>query len=198
MSSLNVRDGLFGPGRSRVLIAGSGVAGLGGRCHAFFRRAWARRLGWVRLERNVPNPAGLRPAHGRQRGYPLLMGSDLAVTVAVGSVALLLVAMLFWWVGRATSGETVRWARRLGIWTPSTRESEDAWRLGHRAAAPFLGRYARLLLILAAMAFLFSFFSDIAAVVAYLLGLLLLVLGVVVVRRKAHIAANAGRGNPVS
>ena len=114
------------------------------------------------------------------------MQSDLAITVTVGAIALALIAALLWWVGRATSAETLSWEKKLGIWSKSTRASEDAFKAGHAAAAPFMRRYALICAVFAALTIVLAFVSDIAAVVVYALGLIFFALGVMVIRRKAN------------
>lgn len=117
------------------------------------------------------------------------MGSDLAVTIAIGSVALALVALLFWWMGRARVSETISWERKFGLWTPTTRGSEEAWKAGHRAAKPFLTRYSRIIGVSAGLSFLLTFVNSVAAVITYCIGVVFLVLGIVAVRNKADHAA---------
>lgn len=117
------------------------------------------------------------------------MHSDLAITVTTGSVAMAVVALLLWWVGRATSAETLSWEKKLGFWNKTTRASEERFAAGHRAARPFMRRYANILACFAVASILLAFFSDVAAAVVYIVGLVFLVLGLMVVHKKANSAA---------
>lgn len=116
------------------------------------------------------------------------MHTDLAFTMTFGAIAMAVVAFLLWWVGRSSSSETLSWEKKLGIWDKTTRESEERFRAGHQAARPFMTRYAYILATCALLTILLAFFSDIAATIVYLIGLVFLVLGILVVRKKANSA----------
>lgn len=116
------------------------------------------------------------------------MLSDLAFSLLIGAIALLVVGGLLLWVGQqAESGKLRRGF--IGIPTAKVRHSDEAWALGHDAAAPFLKRYGVIVAGLSALVILFSFVSDILALIVYILDIAFLVLGCMVFIRKANDAA---------
>lgn len=126
------------------------------------------------------------------------MLSDLASTMLIASVALLLIAGALVWVGRGWAAGAPPLRGKLGVRPTQARGSRDAYVAGNSAAAVFMVRYGLIVAALVVLVVLLAFVSDVAALVLYLVALIFLGLGAFVCVRKAGAAAGLVTVNPPS
>lgn len=117
------------------------------------------------------------------------MLTDLAATVMMGAVALLVIGAVMVWVARTILGGSLPFGGRLALRPSSAQGSPAALLAANQAAAPFLQRYGVIVIVCAVLVILLGLVSAAAALVVHVVAIVFLVLAALVCRRKADAAA---------
>lgn len=105
------------------------------------------------------------------------MITDLAVTAMIGACVLLAIAGVAAWVGRSIMAGSLPLGGKLALRPRSVARSPEALLDANRAAAPFIGHYALIVGVLAALVIVLAPFSDVLAVVLHLVAIAMVCLG---------------------